>query len=858
MSDMEDDEIDEQNDQNKGRMVEMDDEELPEVEDTPDGGAIVRLRDDEMSDSEEKEFYSNLAPTLSDNELSKISTNLINLIVKDKEARQKRDKQYEEGLRRTGLGDDAPGGAQFQGASKVVHPVMAEGAVDFTSRSIKELFPPDGPVKIHIHGTVTKEKIERAERKKNHMNWQLTEEMPDYRSELEQLLTQLPLGGSQYMKMYWSDRLGRPRAEFIPIDDMLLPYSATSFYTAQRQTHVQYLTEMEYNNRVLSGMYVDINSVPPSLVPDQTAAAKANDKIEGRDESAFNEDGLRTIYEIYTDLDIDDDKGIQGTCPYIVTIDKTTSNVLSIYRNWEEDDALCRKLDHIIEFSFIPWRGAYGIGFPHLIGGLSAALTGSLRALLDSAHINNSVTMLRLKGGDRGGQSLRIDPTQVAEIEGGINVDDVKKLAMPMPFNAPSPVLLNLLGFLSDAAKSVVRTSLDQTADSDSNAPVGTTMARIEQGLVVYSAIHARLHESQHRVLKVLARINRMYLSEKTEYDEYGELAINRSDYEGPLDLMPVSDPNIFSEQQRFAQVQAIAARAQNNPLYNQREVEKRILTTLKIPNAEALLAKEVKPKETNAVNENVAAMMGGPIIAFPEQDHIAHLQAHVAFMNNPLFGSSELGGRMFIPAMLNHIKEHVSFWYLSSMFETISNAAGTDVSQLMSDKVEDNVELDRLIATASQNVMQEAQQTFASLPQIIQQAIQRLSQLAQQNQPAGMDPTVQAIMAETQRKAQSDQVKAQLEAKRMEIETQEIAQDIQLKAQKAAVDAQKVQTDQMLKAQKIQLDAQGKQADLASRERINSEDNQTAKDLAALEIATGDKLAVSTGAGINPRPRAY
>lgn len=858
MSDMEDDEIDETEGPSEGETVEMDDEELPEVEDTPDGGAILRLRDDEMSDLAEKEFYANLVPTLADAELGKISTDLTNLVVKDKEAREKRDKQYEEGLRRTGLGDDAPGGAQFQGASKVVHPVMAEACVDFTSRTIKELFPADGPVKIHIHGTITKEKIERAERKKNHMNWQLTEEMPDYRSELEQLLTQLPLGGSQYMKLYWSERSGRPRAEFIPIDDMLLPYSATSFYTAQRQTHVQYLTEAEYVSRVQSGMYVDVDLVPTTMVPDQTAAAKANDKIEGRNESAFNEDGLRTIYEIYTDLEINDDKADLPSCPYILTIDKTTGKILSIYRNWEEGDELCRKLDHIIEFSFIPWRGAYGIGLPHLIGGLSAALTGSLRALLDSAHINNSVTMLRLKGGDRGGQSLRIDPTQVAEIEGGINVDDVKKLAMPMPFNPPSPVLFSLLGFLSDAAKNVIRTSLDQTVDSNSNAPVGTTMARIEQGLVVYSAVHARLHEAQHRALKVLARINRMYLSEKTEYSDYGELAVNRKDYEGPLDLMPVSDPNIFSEQQRFAQVQAIAARSQNNPLYNQREVEKRILATLKIPNAEALLVKETKPKETNAVNENVAAMMGGPIVAFPEQDHIAHLQAHIAFMNNPLFGSSELGGRVFIPAMLNHIKEHLSFWYLSNMFETISTAAGQDVSQLMSDKIEDNVELDRLIAAASPRVMNQAQQTLASIPQIIQQAVQRLAQLAQQSQPAGMDPTAQAIMAETQRKAQADQVKAQLEAKRMEIETQEIAQDIQLKAQKAAMDAQKVQTDQILKAKKIELDAQGKQADLASRERINSEDNQTAKDLAALEIATGEKLAVSTGAGINPRPRAY
>jgi chaperonin GroES len=621
-------------------VVDLGDEDADDdVIDTEDGGAIVRLDDDE-AEARSEDFYANLALDMSDSELSEVAQTFLDLIGKDKEARKKRDEQYEEGLRRTGLGDDAPGGAQFQGATKVVHPMLTEACVDFAARAIKELFPSSGPVKDFIVGDVSGEKVEKAKRKTAFMNWQLTVQATEFRAELEQLLTQVPLGGAQYMKVTWNEARNRPEFLFVAIDDMYLPFAATNFYTAQRKTHVQYLTTIDYQRRVKSGMYRDVDLGPVTMEPDFSVAEKANNKIEGRNETSYNEDGLRTIYEIYTVADIEGDELL----PYIISVDKTSGKVLSIYRNWDELDRAQEELLWFVEFPFVPWRGAYPIGLPHMVGGIAAASTGALRALLDSAHISNSQTMLKLKGGSRGGQSLEIQPTQVMEIEGGLAADDIRKLIMPLPYNPPSAVLFQLLGFLVDAGKGVIRTSMENIADGNPNAPVGTTLAKIEQGMVVFSAIHARLHNSMQRLLSILHRLNGMYLEDAEVEAEIGEELATREDFDGPLDVVPVSDPNIFSESQRFAQVQAVAQRAAAMPqLYNQRKVEERILETLKIPNSKELLTQPMEPKEQNAVNENVAATMGRPIVAFPEQDHIAHLKTHLAYMMSPALGMSQL-----------------------------------------------------------------------------------------------------------------------------------------------------------------------------------------------------------------------
>jgi hypothetical protein len=841
----------------------MDEDELPEgemvmvdldmdgVEDTEDGGAIVTL-DEEEDEVDDSDHLANLAETMEESELSRLSSRFLDLIGKDKEARKKRDEQYEEGLRRTGLGDDAPGGAEFQGASKVVHPLMTEACVDFAARAMKEIFPTGGPAKDYISGVQTPEKIEKAERKTKLLNWQMTVQCPEVRAELEQLMTQVPLGGAQYMKLGWDERRNRPSFLFVPIDDMYLPYAATNFYTAQRKTHVQYLTQLDYEERVKSGMYRDVDLAPAGMEPEHSVAGAANDKIEGRDATSYNEDGLRIVYEVYAIADIEGG----DAAPYILSIDKPTGKVLAIYRNWEEDDESREEQQWFVEWPFIPWRGAYPIGLPHMIGGLSGAATGALRALLDSAHISNSQTMLKLKGGTAGGQSLTIQPGQVEEIEGGLNVDDVRKLAMPLPYNQPSPVLFSLLGFLVEAGKGVVRTSMEDIADGNPNAPVGTTLAKLEQGAVVYSSIHARMHDAMARMLRVLDRLNGLYLDDEMLAKEAGDLIARRSDFDGVLDVVPVSDPNIFSEAQRYAQVQAVAQRAAAMPqMYNQRKVEERLLETLKVPNAEDLLNPPLEPREQNAVNENAAASLGRPITAFPEQDHIAHLKTHLAYMTSPAFGMNMLIAPDYLPVMLNHLKEHISLWYVASAVRIASEAIGEDIGEAMKDIGKDNDArraLDRMLAEASTMVIEQGAKVFDDLPPVVEQA----QQLLQSLQPQPMqDPRAMIEGQKLQLQTQKMQQDAQLAQAKLQIEQQQTQADAQMDSAKLQLDAQELQTKVQLETQKQQAEDARKAAELQARIAMNDSDNQTAKEITAAKIMSGESVNLSTGTGINPNP---
>ena len=745
-------------------------EQMGDVEELADGSAIVHMGDDKDEDGT-PDFYENLAEeTINLYDLEKVGMRYLDLIEKDKEARKQRDKQYEEGLKRTGLGNDAPGGAQFQGASKVVHPIMAEACVDFAARAIKELFPPDGPVRTKILGESTEEKTDRAERKRDWTNWQLTEQIEEFRDEQEQLLTQLPLGGSQYMKLWYDEQKKRPCAEFVPIDNVLLPYAAVNFYTAQRVTEMQDITGMEFKRRIDSGLYRDIAFIRATSEPEQTAAEKANDKIEGKSWSD-NEDGLRKVYHIYTWLEIDDDPITKGElAPYILMIDDLEHKVLGLYRNWEEGDDTMTKLDWLIEFKFIPWRGAYAIGLPQLIGGLTAALTGALRALLDTAHINNSATMLKLKGAKVSGQSQSVEVTQVTEIEAGPGINDIRQVAMPMPFNAPSPVLFQLLGWITTAAKGVVTTAEEKIGDATANTPVGTTQALIEQGAAVFSAIHARLHDSQRRVLGVLGRINRWYLDDMRKGDDVAELPISKDDFKKNSDIVPVSDPHIFSETQRMAQMQAVLQMSAANPgLFDQKAVLSRMLKQLKVPDIQELLPNATKPMEHNAADENAAMALGKSAFAYPGQDHLAHIQTHLTFGLDPMLGSNNLIAPKFIPQALEHIKQHMMLWYTNQMTGYVT--AGTDLKLGSYEDSKLASEIDKAMAVASDHVKLDTQEVFAGvLP-----ALQQLGQVMQQFKPPAppMDGEAQAVlqasMAETQRRAQRDQADLAQKAKELQ-----------------------------------------------------------------------------------------
>lgn len=821
----------------EGEDVEIDEEETG-VTDTDDGGVMVKLEDERDLKSNLAHF-SNIVDDVDQSDLSDLVTDLLDKLEKDKQSREKRDKQYEEGIRRTGLGDDAPGGAAFAGANKVVHPMLVQACVDFSARVMKEVFPPQGPVKSKIIGAPTQDKVKKAERKAEFMNWQATEQMPEFRGELEQLSTQLPLGGVQYMKAVWNAHMRRPTVEFVPVDDMYLPFATTNYYTAERKTHVQYVTKSKYVERIKSGMYREVDITDPDI-PEFSRASIANDKIEGRQESSYNEDGLRTVFEVAIHCAVEDEE----VRPYLITIDKSTQKALCVYRNWEPDDDRFIELEWMAEFPFVPWRGAYPIGLTHMIGGLSGAATGALRALLDSAHIQNIPTMLKLKGGPNG-QTLNLQPTEVVEIEGGAMIDDIRKIAMPIPFNPPSPVLFQLLGFLVDAGNRVVQTSFEKLSEGNHNQPVGTTVALIEQGLVVFSSIHSRLHNSMAMLFKILHRINSAYLTEEDIKAQAGGLEIKPSDFDGPMDIVPVSDPAIFSETQRFAQTQAIMQRSAAMPqMYDQLKVEKMFLRAMKVP--DDILNPAPGEDDMDPVSENVAAAMSRPIYVLPRQDHMTHLKLHMAFLSSPAFGANPVIVKTFLYPMVSHLRDHLLSYYMVEAHRGVKLATENGV-------IADNaVEEARIVAHVQRLVEQELAGFVQMLPSIEQEA-----QKYKPQPPMPPDNSMQIAQMNMQMQQQMAQQRMQLDQAKMQQQGQQEQAKLAQQAQtQQANQAAKQQSDMVQMRQEELRQAQENlrlAEELAARERMNSADNQTALRLAAAEIASGEKFAVSTGTGVNP-----
>lgn len=836
---------------------------------TEDGGAIITLGDAKET-KRAMEFYSNLAEDMPEDLLNDIATKLDDLIEKDIEARKDRDNQYQEGLQRTGLGGEAPGGATFTGASRVSHPLLLEVHIDFAARAIKELWPAEGPVKDSIVGTTTTKKESKGRRKKAYMNWLLTKKMPSVRYELEQILTQVPFGVA-YSKLWQDQRRKTPVHEPVWMDEIILPFGATDYYKSDRKTHVQLINEYTFNDRVRSGMYRDISASKVVTSPDRTSSAKANDKIEGVSSSSYNENGLRKVYEVDVQYLLPDDKrGIkdvedtdEGPAPYLITIDESTKEVLSIYRNWDENDPNLDALVHTVAWPFLPWRGAMPIGTPQILGGITAAATGALRALLDSAHINNFPGGMHLKSGPVGGQSVRIDAGQTNEIEGGVMQDDVRKAFMPTPVNQTSPVLMELLGFLVDAGHALVKTTMDE-AENNANVPVGTTMARIEQGMVVFNAIHSRLHDAMGKFLRVLHRLLGTYLDDKQVLEETGEQMVFKADFDAPDDVIPVSDPEIFSELQRMAQIQTIAQRAQLFPaLYDPHEVETEILRRMKIKDPERFLIPKPKPKPEHAINENIMASLGQPVVAFPDQDHLAHIQCHAMFLEDPMLGANPLFAPQAIPALLDNLKQHMLFYYGMTVFETAQKAlSDTGEKRDLNEFKEINdpavsSEFDRLLAAAVQHVHPQLQQTFQKLGPLIQKCEQ---QLKQSQPPQPMDPSQASLQI-----AKGDQA---IKQQQVQQQGQKNQTDAQLKSQQLAQD--KAQTDaenalqQATMAGQAQIDAANNQTKLAVSGQTNQTklqttqaDNDTAMEIAAAEIEAGKHTNIKDGAAIGGKPRS-
>lgn len=771
-----------------------------------DGSAVVAIGNAPTDD----DHFRNLVEEVDPNKLSEIARSLLESIDRDKEDRKGRDEQYAEGIKRTGLGNEAPGGATFSGASKTVHPMLSEACVDFAARAIKELWPANGPVKGKIEGVKDRENMARAQRVAAHMNWQLTRQMPEARSDIEKMLSQLPLGGSQYIKLYRDAAKRRPCLEFVPIDDLFLPFLAANFLSAERRTHKQVLTREEYQRRVKSGMYIEIDLVDPDL-PEGSAPKQATDKVEGVSRSDGNEDGGRVVYEVQCFLAIEEsDPADENPKPYLITIDAETQKAVALYRDWRPDDPNWNEMMWTVEFPFIPWRGAYAIGLAHLIGSLSGSATGAVRAILDSALLQNAMTLLKMKSPGKG-ETLNLQIGQVNDIDVGL-VDDIRKVLMPVPFNPPSTVLMEMLGFLADTGKGVVQTSFEKLSDMKQDAPVGTTLALIEQGLTVFSAIHARMHHAMTQVLEILYRINQMYFEADPDYA--GE--ISEADYQGPMVVIPVSDPQIFSDTQRFAQVQAVMQRAAVAPhLYKARDVEEMFLRQLKIRPEDVLVPND-SPENMDPVSENVAMTMGSPTFVLPHQDHRAHLLVHCGFTLSPIFGGSPVMLQTFGMPMVTHLRDHILQYYMQESHAAVGRATEEG---LISEDGEQQADLILDVQEIVEQIMSKASQVLSQLAQQVQQMMQP---------PPPQDTALQKAALETEGRKQIEQMRDQREDRK----TQARLQEVEIKESR----------EDMRHQQEIQKDL-----------TINREDNDTARDIAAAEIVSGERVGVSTGGGINP-----
>jgi len=752
------------------------------ITENEDGSALVDFGDENDDEEyESAEFGANLATILDEDDLQRMGLDIAELVESDRSSRAARDKQYAEGIRRTGLGNDSPGGAAFDGASKAVHPMLAKGCVDFASRAIKELFPAAGPCKTQIIGESNDVKIDKAERKKQYMNWQLTTRVAEQRAEFENLLSQLPLGGSQYKRWWWDSVLERPRTETVYVDDVFLPYSQSDFYTSYRVTHRQWVSCDEYDARIDSGLYRDLSLSAPTVGwSDQSDAKKATDKVEGKEEdAAYNEEGQREIYQIYVDLEIDGQEGEGRSAPYILHIENNTQRVLGLYRNWAEDDDSYAKKHWMVEYKFIPWRGAMGVGLYHLIGSLSAGGTGALRALMDSAHISNFPGGLKLKGGRTAGQSIQVNATELAEIDAPAGVDDIRKLVMPFPFAGPSPVLFSLLEWLTNQAEGVISTASEKIADAGANMPVGTALALIEHGSVNFSAIHARCHASLKRELEILHRLDAENMTDEETIEELGELVVSRQDFQGPMDIIPVSDPNIFSEAQRYAQLQAVMQLSDNptfKPFFKGDRLLQRALRLLQISSPEDLADLPKDPKRLGALDENylVCSEEPGPIKVYREQDDVAHLETHLNFLVSPMFGANPLIGVLAFGPMMGHIKDHLMNFYRKH------TAGAADAMEMMGPAMGQPITR----AQAESKGAAFADQMMANLlGPMIMPAMQQAQKLAQQFAPKPpMDPAVMAQIEgnkaiEQMRLAEKSSSLDKEHAFKLQFQAQEIAQ---------------------------------------------------------------------------------
>ena len=698
--------------------VELDKKKL---EYTNEDGQKVRVDvDQDLTEKEEEAFesnhYANLAEELENQEVLNIGKSLIRAYEDDKASRKDWEDQYSKGLKMLGVVvEDRQD--PFPGASGVHHPLMSEAATQFQARAISEMFPAGGPVKTQIVGKQSDKKLEQAQRVQDFMNYQVTNQITDYFNELDQMLFYLALAGSAFKKIYFDNSLDRICSKFVPADQFVISYENTDLETAERYTQVMKLTTNEIKRRQVEGFYRDVPVTQNQGGQNSSDLVQSTiEKLEGM--STSMSDKIHTILEIHADIDLgEDESGL--ALPYIVTVDYESGQTLAIRRNWKEDDPLKRKRTYFIHYKYLPGLGFYGFGLIQMIGGLQHASTGALRALLDSAAFANLNGGFKAKGARIEGGDITVSPGEWVDVEA--YGDDLRKSFIPLPFKEPSPTLLQLLGVLTESGRRFASIADAMVGQAAGSGPVGTTMALIEQGSKVFSAIHKRLHQAQGREFKLIYELNGEYLDDEYPYDVIGERkTIRRKDFNDAVNVVPVSDPNIFSQAQRIALAQTGLQLAQQAPnIIDTKEAYRRFLQSLNIPDYQDLIIEDEETPRRDPVSENMSLLNGKPIKVFEDQDHQAHIAVHQQFMMDPRFGGNPQAKEVLYPLMMAHLGQHMAYLYQQQMQaqvpQGVPTAAGEINKELRDeDTTEISVEQENRIAVAA---AQAAQGLMGSMP---------------------------------------------------------------------------------------------------------------------------------------------
>ena len=768
-----------------------------EVEEFGDDEVLIGSPDLDEADEADTQFDSNLAAEIDQKELDSKSLSLIGNYNSDRAARSEWEERYKSGLKTLdpdgGLAEGEDERAT-RGLSVVIHPLIAEAATQFNARAIAELYPAGGPVKTTIIGEPDEETEDQARRVRDFMNHQITQDMPEYFPDLDQMLFHLPLIGQTFKKVWWDASLDRQCSQFIKAEDFIVAPESKDLYTSPRYTHLIRIPKNDYNRYVAAGWYL-----PTEYDGDEyDTSDDTSSDIEGVDTSDNSDDVMNLlemhVYESFEGLDGVEDEEDENlvALPYVITIDYDSEKIVSVRRNWREDDEKQKRRDWFVSYKFLPGLGFYGFGLYHIIGGLGKAATGSLRALLDSAAFANMQGGFKLKGRVSGGE-IDINPGEFVDLDA--TVDDVNKAIMPLPFKEPSSTLFQLLGYIADIGQRFASTADLNVGDVNPNAPVGSTVALIEQGSKSFSAIHKRLHYAQGQEFKLLAQLNAENLPESFEFSVSGASAtINAADFDDRIDIVPVSDPNIFSTAQRIAQGQAILQMAGAAPqLHDLYEAYKRMYEAIRVPNIDEILKKPEEATRIDPVDENLSVLYGKAIRAFPEQDHDSHIAVHIQFMSDPSLAGNP-GAQALQPVLIAHIAEHVALLYRQRMQASIGVAL-PDLPDLLDPKFKfDDIdpEMDRIISQRAAQVVQ-ASPKMKEIKALTEMAGQKQDPMEYAQQLAkleveSMQARTQADIDATQAKAQSDiqihQAKAESDDKINQVKAQSSIEIAQLKVQ--------------------------------------------------------------------------